>query len=157
MNKTRAFLGIALMSVGLAVHSEVPPSPAGSTLTAIQSFKMDVKTHILFTEFSVPYRGSMDWITGRTNADPSMYKIAVYSFTSDSWYSKPYYNQPDVYIAQDGSFTFTVATGLIKPESQSNVRAFVVPLDFQIPISEGSESIPAEVIDASVFTIQFNR
>lgn len=126
-------------------------------LTATQTINIEMKSHIYFQELKVPYRGSLDSFTGKTNADPNLFKIAVYSFTLGEWYTKPWYNQPEVYIAQDGTFSFTVATGKVTEVSQSNVRVFVVPIDYAIPVSEGSKELPAELSENSVFTIHFNR
>lgn len=126
-------------------------------LTATQTFTIQQKSDIFITEFSVPYRGNLNWFIGKTNASPAEYKIAVYTSTLDEFYTKPYYNQPDVYIAQDGSFTFPVATGRIDGIAQSFASVFVVPYYYQIPIAEGLSEVPQEVQDVAVYSIHLNR
>jgi hypothetical protein len=145
-------LALSVMTTSVASEIEQP-----NYLTATQQFSITQKSDIHLTEFVIPFRGNMDFFIGKTNAKPYEFKIAVYSHTINEWYTKPWFNQPDVYIAEDGSFSFAVATGRIDGVSQSNVAVFIVPIDFVIPVSEGLEEIPQEVHDVAVFSIHFNR
>lgn len=150
MNKNRVFLPARFVaqafgykvswdgkSVYLSKDAEKP------LVEKIQPVPPSLKPSIEFT--SVPLYGSFENLKGLIKGvNPADYKIAVYIYVDNSWWTKPYWDNPLTLINKDGSFTCDITTGGID-QYATKIKAYLLPKDYHPPVASGQSSLPSEI------------
>jgi len=130
-----------------------------SLVTIIMSSTLLVGSpSIIFTY--VPPTGSYANVTGTVSgASPSTYGVALFINIFGTYWTKPYFAQPIVTLAGNGTFSASITTGGTGSLDAyaEQVIAFVVPLSYAIPTLAGASSIPQEVYDNSIASVVANK
>jgi hypothetical protein len=105
----------------------------------------------------VPPIGSSNDLEGRVlHVDPALFAVAVYIGVFGGWWTKPTFASPLTPIQPDGYWIADITTGG-SDESASRVAAFLVPFDYQPPRRAGQSTLPDEIIDITVSSVQVQR
>jgi hypothetical protein len=105
---------------------------------------------------AVPAKGSNDDLKGRVlHIDPSKYAVAVYIYGSGGWWTKPFYERPKTWINADGTFSADITTD-IRDQYATQIRAFLVPREYELPLATGKE-LPSSVQRDAVASNAVNR
>jgi len=106
---------------------------------------------------TVPPLGTTQNLRGRiSHLYTTQYKIGVYIKVGGGWWTKPTFANPYISLGFDGSWEADITTGGYDTQA-SDIAVFVVPLDYALPSSSGSGSLPAELSDQSVVWITVHR
>src|ERR1035441_10398714 len=73
-----------------------------------------------------------------------------------NWWTKPFFNAPITSIQTNGTFYAPIITGGSDSLSET-VAAYVVPLDYNIPLVSSAGSIPAEIESNSIAKVIADR
>src|SRR5262249_5829510 len=131
------------------------PNPSAMLLASSIIVNYSFCQTVSFT--SVPPLGSTQTLQGRTSGiDSSVYGVALMIDVFDSWWTKPLFSTPIIGISSDGTFESTITTGGQDP-CAGQIAAFVVPLNYAIPLLAGSSSIPQEIYDKSIAHLIYDR
>jgi len=107
----------------------------------------------------VPPIGSYDNVQGKvTGVSPNAYGVALFIEIYGTYWTKPYYDEPVITLASDGTFSVNLVTGGIDAYAEQ-ILAYVVPLGYSntIPIIGNANSIPAEIPSNSVASAVANK
>jgi hypothetical protein len=104
----------------------------------------------------VPPYGSFDDLQGRvTCVDPACYQVAVYILVS-GWWNKPTWASPLTPIRADGTWTCDITTGGTG-QLATKIVAFLVPNGYTPPQLAGEQTLPAELLQNAVASVQVER
>jgi exo-beta-1,3-glucanase (GH17 family) len=105
----------------------------------------------------VPPMGSSDEIEGEAlHVSISSYNVALYIQVFGGWWTKPYWDQPLTSIQQDGTFASPIVTGGYD-SSATSIAAFLIPTSYSPPSLGGQSSLPQELYQNSVASVQVQR
>ncbi len=141
MRKLMTCLGVVLTltTVLAACESDIVGGPPG----------------IAFTH--VPPRGSSQNLEGEVmHVTPADYRVAVYILVGSGWWTKPTFASPLTVIDDDGTFVTDITTGGID-QTASAVAAFLVPAEYAPPRAGGLGSLPAELEQNALASVQVER
>ncbi len=97
----------------------------------------------------VPPYGSYDHLEGSvSNVRPQDYKVAVY-IKVGGWWTKPYWSDPKTDIDKCGNFSTDITTGG-SDQYATEIRAYLIPADYDPPLARGYYYIPEEIGDNAV-------
>ncbi|KFD40896.1 hypothetical protein DK28_0214180 [Peptococcaceae bacterium SCADC1_2_3] len=109
----------------------------------IQPVPFSQKPSIEFT--SIPLYGNFENLKGLIKGvNPADYKIAVYIYVDNGWWTKPYWDNPLTSINKDGSFICDITTGGLD-QYATKVRVYLLPKDYHPPLASGQSSLPSEI------------
>jgi len=105
---------------------------------------------------SVPPLGSFQDLQGRIgHVNPVDHKVGVYINVQGRWWIKPTAANPNVAIGFDGTWTADITTGGV--DQASEIIAFLVPLDYSLPIILGAFALPDELYNNSLASVRQHR
>jgi hypothetical protein len=127
--------------------------PAGGTYPLLSgspiAFTMIGTPGVIIT--SVPKIGEIGvasgTVSGILSSNYSKYAVALYinvSATAGSWWIKPTFATPLTIIQPDGTWSASVTTGG-DDVNASEIRAYLVPSDFSVPLCGGDATIPSSL------------
>jgi len=91
---------------------------------------------------SVSPMGQKGSVSGQVSGIvPICHQVAVYIFVDGGWWIKPYLRWPLTTINADGTWSAYIATGG-NDEDASQVIAYLVPSNYDIPLLSGVQSLP---------------
>lgn len=134
-------IAAAMAPTGATAAPRGTPSPAGVAPAACTT------PAVIFTH--VPAYGSSEDLEGRVEClDPGAHRIALYIDVFGRWWNKPYWDQPTVEIAPDGTWSADITTGGYDSLA-TQIAAFAVPATYEVPELHGGGVLPQEVYDAA--------
>jgi len=105
---------------------------------------------------SVPSFGSTEDLRGLVTAGaPEDYQVAVYIYVG-TWWTKPRMTEAAVPVHDDGTWVCDITTGGID-EYATEIAAFLVPRDAEIPTASGDGQLPAALSDLAVASARTTR
>ena len=126
-------------------------------------FAEDVEQYIIreprLEIISHPAIGSSGPVTGiASNVDPSAYYVVVYIYVPDAsgWWVKPTFDYPINLIGDDGSWSCPIVTGGIDAQA-TKIAVFLLPVDYEPPLASGWSSLPQELYDTAVSSVEIIR
>ncbi len=81
-------------------------------------------------------------VTGIGPSGYLSYNVAVYIKVAGGWWTKPYMNAPATAIQSNGTWSANVTTGG-SDTTATEIRAYLVPKTFSIPLMGGGTTLPA--------------
>ncbi|HPB33070.1 MAG TPA: hypothetical protein PLB62_16595, partial [Candidatus Sumerlaeota bacterium] len=94
----------------------------------------------------IPSYGTYDDVRGVLTCagSPHEYKIAVYIWVPELWWTKPSYDNPCLTPAADGSWSCDITSGGCDPYA-FRIAAFLLPGDALCPVARGTADLPSEL------------
>ena len=106
---------------------------------------------------SVPPRGSFANLEGEVQGVvPAEHGVAVFILVGNGWWTKPWFSQPLTTIRDHGGWVTDITTGGID-ETASAIAVFLVPNTYDPPLARGSRSLPTELAQNALSSIQVRR
>ena len=105
----------------------------------------------------VPPYGSFEDLKGQVwHVKPADYKVAVYIYVDDVWWTKPYWDQPLAPIQDDGSWICDITTGG-HDQDATKIVAYLVPNGYDPLLMSGQSTLPSELDQISVAKAEIIR
>jgi beta-glucanase (GH16 family) len=83
-------------------------------------------------------------VTGLTKTTYSKYRVAVYIKVAGGWWNKPYFTSAATKITSSYTWTADITTGG-NDKKATEIRAYLVPINYPIPASNGLTAIPSSL------------
>lgn len=104
----------------------------------------------------VPPYCSFENLKGRVwNVNPDDYKVCVYIYAG-GWWTKPYWDNPDTFINDDGFWECDITTGGID-ETATRIAAFLTPKEKKCELMSGQQKLPQTIYNNSVANVEVKR
>jgi hypothetical protein len=97
---------------------------------------------------SLSSAGNSEFVNGQVSGvDTSRSGVIVYALVSGGWYNKPDYNSspwpsPITMINADGTWSTNITPEANEPPA-TKIAAYLVPLDYNVPLPNGDPSLPS--------------
>jgi len=107
----------------------------------------------------IPPIGSIEDLEGYAwHVIPDKYRVVVYIYVpnANGWWIKPSFDDPLTEIEDTGSWSCPIVTGGIDDQA-TKVAVFLIPSDYVPPEAAGGSSLPQELYDAAVSSVEVNR
>ncbi len=107
-------------------------------------------TSVVFTHVPAVRQNADRTLVGRIQGlDPTAVKIALFIEVDGGWYPKPSAAKPLTAVANDGTWTATIASATNDARA-TQIAAFVVPKDFVPPSVDGNTWLPDSITQAAL-------
>lgn len=105
----------------------------------------------------VPPFGSFENLQGQIlNADPNKFGVAIYNMIEGVWFSKPSLEKPVTKINKDAKWTCDITTAE-DDELAIKIAAYLIPIDYQPPLTSGEFWILKELGERCLAKIEVTR